>query len=90
MNSVSIQVKGRVQGVAFRHFTSLEARKYGLVGWVKNENDGSVRIVAVGPLKELNLFVAWCHHGPRAARVEELRIEWNKKEEEHHSFEIRR
>jgi acylphosphatase len=41
-------VRGRVQGVGYRYFVLRLARRLGLAGWVANEADGSVRLVAEG------------------------------------------
>ncbi|ABS61130.1 acylphosphatase [Fervidobacterium nodosum] len=49
-------VRGVVQGVGFRHFVKNVARAIGVRGYVKNEDDGSVTIVAGGndeQIKEL-------------------------------------
>jgi acylphosphatase len=62
-------IEGRVQGVWFRDSTRQEATRLGLSGWVKNRFDGSVEVVAEGPREKVETLVAWCHHGPRAARV---------------------
>lgn len=43
-----IKVFGVVQGVGFRAYVRREARSLGLRGYVKNLEDGSVEIVAVG------------------------------------------
>ena len=42
-------VFGLVQGVYFRQYTWQEARQLNLVGWVANQPDGTVRVVAEGP-----------------------------------------
>lgn len=39
---------GRVQGVGFRMVTKEIARRHGIVGWVRNEIDGSVLAVLEG------------------------------------------
>lgn len=39
---------GQVQGVGFRYAAKMLAEKYNLVGWVENNNDGSVTLVAEG------------------------------------------
>jgi acylphosphatase len=66
---VSLRIEGEVQGVFFRESTRREAERLGLVGWVRNEPDGSVTAVAEGAPGPLQEFVAWCHKGPPAARV---------------------
>lgn len=69
------QVRGRVQGVGFRWSTRAEARKLGLVGWVRNESDGSVRAAAAGPGDGLDALERWLGEGPAAARVEAVERE---------------
>ncbi|MBK9261157.1 MAG: acylphosphatase [Polyangiaceae bacterium] len=73
---VHLLVRGRVQGVYFRASTEREARRLGLVGWVKNCPDGSVEIAAEGSEEALKDLVAWAHRGPSAARVEHVGVEW--------------
>lgn len=67
---VEIRVYGRVQGVAFRWYTQQQAQSLGLTGWVRNQPDTSVRMVAEGPRSQLDLFIAWTAHGPDRARVD--------------------
>jgi acylphosphatase len=62
-------VRGRVQGVSFRYYTQAEARRLGLNGWVRNQPDGSVEVLAEGPRAELDALLAFLHRGPPAARV---------------------
>lgn len=64
------QVRGRVQGVGFRWNARKEARRLGLAGWVRNEDDGSVLVVARGEAGELDAFEGWLAEGPAAARVD--------------------
>ncbi len=64
-----ILVSGRVQGVGFRYATVDEARRLGLVGWVRNTRDGQVEIVAQGHHDSMRRLLAWCRSGPPGARV---------------------
>ncbi|TMG57453.1 MAG: acylphosphatase, partial [Chloroflexi bacterium] len=41
-------VRGDVQGVGFRYYVQRKARQLGLPGWVRNNDDGSVELVAEG------------------------------------------
>lgn len=67
-------VSGRVQGVFYRGSTRDEAARLGLVGWVKNLADGRVELVAEGPRAAVDSLVAWAHHGPEGARVDDVRV----------------
>ncbi|KRK97936.1 hypothetical protein FD04_GL000911 [Secundilactobacillus odoratitofui DSM 19909 = JCM 15043] len=57
MESVIISVQGHVQGVGFRWTTLRLARQLHIVGWVKNEADGSVTIRAQAPQAQLDEFL---------------------------------
>ncbi|CZQ83230.1 acylphosphatase signature 1 [Trichococcus palustris] len=57
MKKVKIRVVGRVQGVGFRYMTKLVADEIGVTGIVKNEDDGSVYIEAVGPNEKIEAFI---------------------------------
>ena len=89
MKRLTATIYGRVQGVSFRYYTQLEARRLGLTGWVRNEWDGSVRVVADGPNDALNSFLRWLHVGPRAARVDNVQISWSSALNGFETFEIR-
>lgn len=65
-------VRGRVQGVGFRYFVLREADYLGLSGYVANERDGSVRVVAEGPVEVLDELLARLHEGPPASIVERV------------------
>ncbi|WP_157018564.1 acylphosphatase [Mesorhizobium xinjiangense] len=64
-----VRVTGRVQGVSFRYWTMKQAEALGLAGWVRNEPDGSVRALLVGPQGKVSEMVDRLWKGPPAARV---------------------
>jgi len=68
--AVCWRISGRVQGVGFRYFVLLAARREGLRGAVRNLPDGSVEIRAVGPAAELARLREAARRGPGGARVE--------------------
>ena len=70
MRRVRAIVTGRVQGVSFRAATASEARRLGVVGWVRNRSDGSVELEAQGTDDQVGALLKWCAHGPPAARVD--------------------
>jgi acylphosphatase len=72
LKTISIIVTGKVQGVFYRQSAKEKARELGVNGAVRNEADGSVRIVASGTPVQLNEFVAWCTKGPSGAIVQNI------------------
>ncbi|XP_077771519.1 acylphosphatase-2 isoform X1 [Canis aureus] len=54
LKSVDYEVFGRVQGVCFRMYTEDEAKKIGVVGWVKNTSKGTVTGQVQGPEEKVN------------------------------------
>jgi acylphosphatase len=63
-------VRGRVQGVGFRWFVEREAHMLGIAGWVRNNHDGSVEVLAQGTRDQLSGLHSRLREGPRAARVD--------------------
>jgi acylphosphatase len=75
MKTYHYLISGRVQGVAFRHYTVREAEKLRVSGTVKNLPDGSVEVFAQGAEAEISQFESFLHIGPRSARVEQVKRE---------------
>jgi acylphosphatase len=73
MESIHLEVHGRVQGVGFRWFVVEKANELKLSGWVRNRQDGKVEIAAAGARDDLAKLEAAVRAGPRGARVEEIR-----------------
>ena len=67
---------GRVQGVGFRYHVLRTATDLGLLGWVANELDGSVRCRAEGPRPALETLVAAMSEGPPGAVIERVIVAW--------------
>jgi acylphosphatase len=65
-------VRGRVQGVGFRWFVEREAHILGITGWVRNNHDGSVEVLAQGTRDQLLGLRSRLREGPRAARVDNV------------------
>lgn len=75
LQTFSILVSGRVQGVYYRQSTKNKAQELGITGYVKNLPDGNVQILASGTSQQLNQLVAWCKQGPPAAIVNTVQVE---------------
>ncbi len=65
-------VRGRVQGVGFRWFVEREAHILQIAGWVRNNPDGSVEVLAMGTHEQLAGLHSRLREGPRAARVDDV------------------
>lgn len=71
-------VKGYVQGVSFRYYTRRVANQFGLTGWVANQWDGTVKVVAEGDAANLEALLAFLHEGSPAAQVEQVDVKWGE------------
>jgi acylphosphatase len=86
---VRLFVSGTVQGVSYRASTQEQARKRGIVGWVKNLSDGRVEALAQGTREPVEALVKWCHTGPPAAKVEKVVVTGEEVGDELKDFEVR-
>lgn len=86
--TVHLQVYGKVQGVFYRKSAKIEADRLGLVGWIKNRDDGSVEASAEGEKDELEKFVIWCKKGPPFAKVDNVEETWSDSKNNWTEFEI--
>jgi len=82
-------VTGRVQGVWYRQSTLEEAERAGLVGWVRNLEDGSVEALLQGEERAVRHVEAWLSQGPELATVAEVRTEEEDVQDELTDFSIR-
>jgi acylphosphatase len=69
-----VVVRGNVQGVFFRDSCRREAARAQVVGWVRNEPDGSVRAHLEGTPGAVERLVAWMREGPPNAVVERVEV----------------
>jgi acylphosphatase len=62
-------VRGRVQGVGYRYYAQNAARELGITGWVRNLDDGTVEVLAIGPEPKLSDFAGRLRLGPAFSEV---------------------
>ena len=67
-------ISGRVQGVFFRMETKRKADACRVYGWVRNLPDGRVEAVFEGERPRVEEVVSWCHQGPPASNVKQVKI----------------
>jgi len=87
-SAVRAVVRGAVQGVGFRDQAVRRAHEFGVLGWVRNEEDGTVRVHAEGAEDAVEALIAFLREGPRGAEVEDVEVE-SVKVEGHEQFAVR-
>ncbi|WP_086347390.1 acylphosphatase [Candidatus Enterococcus clewellii] len=89
MRKVRMNVQGRVQGVGFRYMTKMVADQIGITGTVRNEDDGSVSIEAVGQLDQMDLFIKKIKDSPTpSGRVTYIDIQDDPLIEDYLTFKV--
>jgi acylphosphatase len=68
----AFRVTGRVQGVGFRWWTRLQARRLQVEGTVRNVSDGSVEVRARGGEAALDQLRRLLASGPPGAQVDSV------------------
>ena len=77
MERLHAVIHGDVQGVGFRYFLLRKGQELRLLGWVRNNDDGTVELVAEGSRPELEQLKRAAEEGPRLARVQRVDARWS-------------
>lgn len=89
MRKVKMNVQGRVQGVGFRYMTKMVADQLGVTGTVKNEDDGSVTIEAIGNDDIIQKFIEEVKKSPNpSGRVQYVDVQEDPMIEERKKFDV--
>jgi DNA ligase D-like protein (predicted 3'-phosphoesterase) len=88
VRAIRALVGGRVQGVGFRDAVRRRAARLGLLGWVRNNEDGAVEVHAEGPSAAVATLIDFLSAGPRGAEVEQVAVQ-DVRVEGHEQFAIR-
>lgn len=67
--AVRVRIEGKVQNVWYRAWTTEEATRRGLRGWVRNRADGTVEALFIGTPDAVSAMIVACRIGPPDARV---------------------
>jgi len=81
-----VKIFGEVQGVGFRYSAYYAAKNFGVNGWVRNCQDGSVEAVVQGNPEAVESFISWMRKGPSLAHV--FRVDVTEAAGEFHEFKI--
>ena len=86
--AVRAVIRGRVQAVGFRQAARSRAHELGILGWVRNGEDGTVAVHAEGPSAALDAFISFLRDGPPNADVSDLALD-DVRVEGHEQFAVR-
>lgn len=73
---MTAQVSGHVQGVGYRYYARKAAIGMPISGFIRNDSDGTVTIVAEGSEAVLNNFLETLREGPAQAEVDDVEVTW--------------
>lgn len=86
--AVRAVIGGKVQDAGLREAIRARARELGVMGWVRNTDDGSVAVHAEGPRPAVDELISFLHKGPTGAMVSGVAIE-DIRAEGHEQFAVR-
>lgn len=81
-------INGQVQGVMYRTYAQEAATNLGLIGWVKNKDNGTVELVAQGTPDVLKEFVEYLHEGSSLSKVDSVSVDWRTASKHYDEFSI--
>lgn len=87
---VAVRFEGHVQGVGFRYTAVHIAQQHAIPGFVRNEFDGTVELVAEGLEPEINDFLAALRASHLGRFITRESTNWTEASGEFRSFSIRR
>jgi len=75
INSICVDliISGKVQGVGYRNFIKKKAESLGIVGYVKNKNDGSVFIKVQGEKNDIKTIIECSQRGTPNSIVQSVK-----------------
>ena len=89
MQAFQAVISGRVQLVMYRDFAKRKADERGINGYVKNNDDGTVLVVAEGEKAALQQYLKQLREGPILARVDEVAVQSTEPSGQFDGFSIR-
>jgi len=88
LKQLECEIFGRVQMVMFRDFIRRQAIKLGLVGFTKNTENQTVKVLAQGDEESLKTLLIYLRKGPALAKVDKVSEVWSDPGVKFDSFEI--
>lgn len=88
MKEIRLKVTGKVQGVFYRDTIRCKAEELKLTGFARNEEDGSVTVVAQGPENDLIRLLEAAWQGSSSSQVTNVAEQWHEPQETMSGFQV--
>lgn len=88
MEEMEAIVSGRVQLVMYRDFVQRKARLLGIFGFVRNNPDGTVTVLAQGEREKLGKFEQYLRRGSVLSSVKNVDVKFRNIEKLRNNFGI--
>jgi acylphosphatase len=88
MVTIMCTIRGTVQRVGYRAYVEDAATKLALVGFVRNNPNGTVTVAAQGLPDTLREFIEYLHEGSILAQVDGVEVEWRQGSVTYHDFSV--
>ena len=75
MQTVTITVSGKVQGVFYRKYAVGKARELQLTGYIQNLENGNVYLEITGDENTVKKFIEWCYKGSPLSEVKKVDVQ---------------
>ena len=88
MTEIECLVSGKVQNVMYRTYVQDSATLLGLVGYVQNNDDGTVKVVVHGMPDELKGFIEYLNEGSSLSTVDTIAVDWQTPKVTYEEFSV--
>jgi acylphosphatase len=78
--------RGKVQGVGYRDFAERSAKKWDIIGSVRNTEEGCVEVIAQASPDTLKGFIEELNEGSVLAKVDVVDVEWRAPTKQYAEF----
>lgn len=83
-----LKIEDHVQGIGMRYSSLGYANKYGLLGWIRNQEDGTVICYLQNTQEQVRQFIEWLKETAFQGYVVKISLEWKDLDEEFKDFKI--
>ncbi len=85
---IECEASGRVQNVLYRAHALKGANSLGICGYVKNLDNGKVKIVAEADTQKLHEYIELLKSGSLSSEVQDVVVRWSDSRDEFEDFQI--